>query len=129
MVDTDTGVAGEAEARHVVSDEDVSFVDEREVKEGGEGGAVEDADYARVDAHEERECRRHVCSEDSALVGGHSVSEEGFRALEPEVVEAVFERAEERGPVAARDSTSWEHGGGGGCLRRHRHCRHQRQGH
>lgn len=126
-VDADAGVAGEAEGGHIGPDEDVSLVDEGRVEEGGEGGAIEDGDYAGINAEEEGEGRGHIGAEDGAVVSCHAAAEEFVLALEPEVVEPVLEGPEERNTVAAGDGPDREGvaaaGGGGRWRRRGRYNR------
>ncbi|KAK4790585.1 hypothetical protein SAY86_017889 [Trapa natans] len=107
-------IAGELDAGHEVSEEDVPFLDDVHVEEVREGGDVEEGDDVGVDIEEEREGRGDVGAEDSALVLVHALPEEGLGALEPEVLEPVRYGAEKRPAVASRDGAEWEGGGGKG---------------
>ena len=102
-IGTDSNVAGVLDAGHEVADEDILLLDNIHIKEKGEGFAIEDGDYVRIDIDEEGERRRDVGTEHGALVLVDPLPEERLRALEPEVVEAVGDRAEHRPAVAARN--------------------------
>lgn len=51
-VGEDTVAAGEGRRRHESAGEEVAFLDERGVEEGGEGGGVEEGDDAGVGGDE-----------------------------------------------------------------------------
>lgn len=76
----------------------------------------EDCHHFRVRPKEEGEGRGDVGAVDGALVEFDAFSEEDVRALEPEVVQAVFEGAEDGETIAACDGSERKlamHGGGG----------------
>lgn len=86
---TDTHVAGEANAGHEVSDENIGLLHDVHVEKVGERLDVEDGDDVGINAEEERESGGNVRPENGALVLLNSALEEGFGALEPEIVQPV----------------------------------------
>lgn len=112
----DSDAAGEGGGGHEVANEDVLLVDEGRVEELGKGLDVEDGHHVRVRPKEEGEGRGDVGAVDGALVEFDAFSEEGVGALEPEVVQAVFEGAEDGETIAAWDGSERKlamHVGGG----------------
>lgn len=70
--------------------------------------AVKNSNDIRVYAEKEGPSGWHVCTEHSALVLFNAFSEESFGTLEPEVVKAVGDGAQQRPAVGSGDCTDRE---------------------
>lgn len=110
--------AGEIDAGHEISDENIRFLDELHVEEVAEGLDVEHRHHVRIHAGKEGERRRHVRTEHRAVVLLRSLREEIIRPLEPEILQPVRQRPDHRPPVASGDRLPLE--GGRRRLRRRR---------
>ena len=102
-VSTNPDIAGELDAGHEISDENVLLLHKLHVEEVWKGLGVEDGDNVGINVVEEREGGGDVGAENRALVLVNSLPEECLRALEPEVVEPVGNGPQQRPPVAAGD--------------------------
>lgn len=86
LVNADPNVSGEGNAGDKISNKNILLLHEVHVEEVREGVAVKDSDDVGVHVQEERERRRNVRTEHTALVLFHSLPEEALWLLEPEVV-------------------------------------------
>lgn len=123
-ISTNPKTAGEVEAGHEISDENIRFLDKLHVKEVAERIHVEHRHHFWIDAGEERERRRHVRTEHRAVVLLHSLGEEILRPLQPEILQPIRQRPYHRPTVAARNRRPLRGGGRGLRLRQRERCIH-----
>lgn len=95
--------AGEFDAGHEVSDQNITLLDDFHVEKVREGLHIQESNNIRVHFEEERKRRGQVCSENCAVEFLDSRLEELLGALEPGIVQPVGERAYDRPTVAAGD--------------------------
>lgn len=102
-ISTNPDIAGKLDAGHEIADKNIPLLHNLHVEEVWERFGVEDGDNVWINGGEEREGGGDVGTENRAFVLLYSLPEECFRALEPEVVKAVGNGAQQWPAVAAGD--------------------------